>query len=86
VLKVWFQSPGLRQLKDAVQLAETTDIDSLEDLIRLVVACDKIFLSVYHNLSTACMSRDVCEVFGHLKTVRRQNNRTWVWQSTRPQV
>lgn len=86
VLKVWFQSPGLRQLKTAVKLAEEAEIDSLEDAVGLVVQCDETLLSVYHNLSSAPLSQDVREIFVHLETVRRQKSRNWVWQTTRPRA
>ena len=82
VLNVWFQSPGLRQLKDAVRLAEEAEADDLDNIIALILHCDEVFLAVYHNLASSALSQEVTDVFQHLEAVRRQHGRDRTWRSS----
>ena len=83
VLKCWFQSPGIRQLKEAVALVEMAQINNRDDVSTLVLHCDGVFLAVYRNLASSSMSRDVNEVFLHLEVVRQQHGRDRTWRSHR---
>lgn len=83
VLNVWFQSPGLRQLREGVKEAENTRADTIDDIVDLVVHVDDLLKSIYKNLASNALSREVQEIFTHLHEVRSQQERNFVWQSSR---
>ena len=83
ILEVWFQSPGLRQLKGSLRMVEDAQLETKEDAILLIKECELVLATLYESLASS-MSQDVRDVFFHLKVFRQQNHRNWVWQANRP--
>lgn len=83
ILNVWFQSPGVRQLREAIRIAEETVVQTLDDVVQMVVLCNNVVVAVCRGLGIHALSRDAKAVFEHLLEVRQQSRREQIWQAGR---
>ncbi len=83
ILNVGFQSPGVRQLREAIRIAEKAVVQTLDDVVQMVVLCNNVVVAVCRGLGVHAMSRDAKAVFEHLLKVRQQSRREQIWQARR---